>query len=112
MEFAIKKMRMSAGMSQQEVAEKSMMPVRRYGSYERGERMVSLEDAVYIADALGCTLDELAGRTAPSVSRLSDAERELVSVYRRSDAIDRTLIERVAGIKKENGDSVPEKGVA
>lgn len=36
-----------------------------YQSYESGKRKMSLERAAEIADRLGCTLDELAGRTPP-----------------------------------------------
>ena len=97
MGFAFAEMRKRAGMSQQEVADLAMMPVRRYGSYERGERMPSLEDAAYIADAIGCSLDDLAGRTSPRQS--SDAsERALLEAYRAGDFLERALIERVAGM--------------
>ena len=36
--------------------------VRRIQSWENGERRPTLEDACVLADVLGCTLDELAGR--------------------------------------------------
>lgn len=62
MSLRMKQIRVGLGLGQREVAEKVGMPVRRYGSYERGERSISLEDAARIADVLDCSLDELAGR--------------------------------------------------
>ena len=61
----IKEMRQRAGLSQDQVAEALGITKRRYGSWERGERCVSLNEAVKIADICNCTLDELAGREAP-----------------------------------------------
>ena len=48
------------------------MPVRRYGSYEREERTLSLRDAAFIADVLDCSLDELAGRDFQPVAGYAD----------------------------------------
>lgn len=42
------------------------MPVGTYTDYEQGRRMFTLEKAWEFADALDCTLDELAGRKAPN----------------------------------------------
>lgn len=41
------------------------MPVGTYTDYEQGRRMFTLERAWEFADALDCTLDELAGRKPP-----------------------------------------------
>ena len=62
MKLRLKEIRTRCGMGQQEVADRAGMPIRRYGSYERGERTLSLVDAAVIADVFGCSLDELAGR--------------------------------------------------
>ena len=40
------------------------MNVNTYTDYEQGRRMFALDQAWEFADALGCTLDELAGRIA------------------------------------------------
>lgn len=42
------------------------VPVGTYTDYEQGRRMFTLERAWEFADALDCTLDELAGRKAPN----------------------------------------------
>ena len=39
------------------------MPVATYTDYEQGRRSFTLEKAWEFADALGCSLDELAGRS-------------------------------------------------
>ncbi len=38
------------------------MPVRSLQNYEQGHRAVPLQAAAKLADALDCTIDELAGR--------------------------------------------------
>ena len=43
------------------------MNVNTYTDYEQGRRMFALDQAWEFADALGCTLDELAGRTPPNL---------------------------------------------
>lgn len=44
------------------------VPVGTYTDYEQGRRMFTLERAWEFADALDCTLDELAGRKPPGKS--------------------------------------------
>lgn len=48
------------------------MPVGTYTDYEQGRRMFTLEKAWEFADALDCTLDELAGRKPPGKSNGCD----------------------------------------
>lgn len=48
------------------------MPVGTYTDYEQGRRMFTLERAWAFADALDCTLDELAGRNPPGKSNGCD----------------------------------------
>lgn len=72
MHLKMKQIRVGLGLGQKDVAEKLGMPVRRYGSYERGERTLSLEDAARIADVFDCSLDELAGRDWHQASDYAD----------------------------------------
>lgn len=72
MKLRAKEIRTRKGLSQQEVANRLGMPIRRYGSYERGERTLSLIDAARIADVFGCSLDELAGRDFRPAGGFSD----------------------------------------
>ena len=84
MKSRMKEIRESKGLGQKEVAAKLLMSVRRYGSYERGERTISLNDAARIADVLEVTVDDLMGRKFVEVhgnSELSD-EEELLGIYR------------------------------
>lgn len=46
-------------------AERLCVSTRRVKSWERGETLIQLDDACMAADVLGCTLDELVGRTPP-----------------------------------------------
>ena len=75
MKLRLKEIRTRCGMGQQEVANRAGMPVRRYGSYERGERTISLADAAIIADVFDCSLDELAGRDFRPEGGYSDARQ-------------------------------------
>lgn len=122
MMFRIKELRTRYGFSQKDVAERLHMPVRRYGSYEREERSLSLEDAAMIADVFGCTLDELAGREW-SPSEYSDPRQaELNKCWDECEEGDRTAILRVAksfaaqeksdGAPPGRGDPVPSQAIA
>ena len=122
MMFRIKELRTRYGFSQKDVAERLGMPVRRYGSYEREERSLSLEDAAMIADVFGCTLDELAGREW-SPSEYSDPRQaELNRCWDECEEGDRTAILRVAksfaaqeksdGAPPGRGDPVPSQAIA
>jgi len=87
MALQLKQLRIRRGLKQSEVAKMVGMPTRRYGSYEREERAITLTDAARIADVLECTLDELAGRDFPpsAANNLTAEERELVDLYRDTD---------------------------
>ena len=95
--FAIKKMRESAGLSQQDAADALGETKRRYGGWEREEREINLRDAIRLADLFGCTLDELANhhveRAFPS---LTPDERALLAAYRSTDLRGRDTISVVA----------------
>ena len=68
MNLQIKQIRKRSGLNQKDVAAAIGVPVRTYGSWERGERNITLEDACLIADVLRCTLDELVGRKPPIIT--------------------------------------------
>lgn len=51
--------------------------------------MMNLEQAYNCAVALGCTIDEIAGRENPA---LSVEESQLVDCYRRTDESDRPIL--------------------
>lgn len=82
MNLQLKLLRVRAGLSQDEMAERLGIKTSRYGTWERGERMMSLEQACQVAEVLGCTLEELVGRSSaipqrptasdPSLSELND----------------------------------------
>lgn len=95
--FAIKKMRESAGFSQQDVADALGVKKPRYGDWERETTQINLRDAIRLADLFGCTLDELANhhveRAFPS---LSPEERELLDAYQSANPQGRAAIDAVA----------------
>lgn len=58
----IKPLRMAAGISQDELARKSLVSRVSIARYESGKREPKLSIAVKLADALGCSVDELIGK--------------------------------------------------
>ena len=85
-------MRKRAGFkSAREFAQHIGVPVDTYTSYEQGKVNMSLLQAWEFADALKCTLDELAGR---KVESLTHDERVIVNGYRAVDEKAKRRIKR------------------
>jgi len=61
----LKRLRERAEMSQPQLAQAAGVPVGTLRCWEQATRVPLLTAAVKLANALGCTLDELAGRTPP-----------------------------------------------
>lgn len=95
MNLQLKQIRQSKGFSQESMAEKlsdlmeQEIKVSRYGTWERGDRMMSLEQAYYCAVALNVTLNDLVGMESGS---LSGERRDLVDSYDRMDDDNKRLI--------------------
>lgn len=84
MDIQLKRLRKISGFkTQKDIADALGIPERRYSSWERGEVMMSLEQAYYVTELLGCTLDELVGRKPPKTPS-SFVEYELISCFRDS----------------------------
>lgn len=80
MHLNLKALRKAAGYrSAGDFAEVLGFPERTYRNYEQGIRGINLDLACEFADALGCTLDELAGRVPVQTSQ---GEKELAACYR------------------------------
>lgn len=92
MEIQLKQLRKRAGLSQDEVAARLGIKTSRYGTWERGERMLNLEQAYRCALILECTIDEIAGMPAPAAALADAFERELVDCYRGSTSEGRAVI--------------------
>jgi transcriptional regulator with XRE-family HTH domain len=60
------RLRRDRGLSQAGLAEAAGVPVGTLRGWEYGRRTPLLDAACRVADALGITLDELAGRTPPA----------------------------------------------
>ena len=115
MNLQLKRFRSLRGYSQDEMAQKLGIKKSRYGTWERGERMMSLEQAYNVTEILGCTLDELVGRdhsrdfADPGQAALNacyenmndDGKGTLVSVAR---SLERDTANRI----EKNGAELPE----
>ena len=62
----LKRLREAAGMSQPQLADAAGVPVGTLRQWEQDRRFPSWEGAVALADGLGVSLDELAGRNPPA----------------------------------------------
>ena len=100
-EFAIKKVREAAGLTQTALAEKIGVPVRTLVSWERGEREIDLADAWTIADAMDVRLDDIAGRVEYTPISLDandsdDSKERLDRAYEMLNDDSRRLLADVA----------------
>ena len=121
MELQLERIRKSRGIKQAEMARKlsSLMgkeiKTRTYGSWERQEVTMNLEQAYYCAVALDCTIDEIAGRKVlytyidmrkqrmnEAYDCLSDQEKETMSKVVQSYARD-----TARRIEKDGAEDVP-----
>lgn len=59
-------LRDAAGLTQEQLAHKVGVTVKAVWMWERGTRTPQLKIASRLADVLGCTIDELAGRSKPA----------------------------------------------
>lgn len=72
----LKKLRKAAGFkTQKEFADYIGVKERRYAGWERQETELTLEDACNLCNALGCTLNDLAGWPAETVDHPLDDRR-------------------------------------
>lgn len=90
MKTRLQEVRKKAGFkSARAFAEHIGMPVATYTDYEQGRRSFTLEKALEFADALGCSLDELAGReVTPEMKRNS---REVQALLDMRNALDKVI---------------------
>jgi transcriptional regulator with XRE-family HTH domain len=65
MAHRIRELRKAKGLTQEQLARDVGVVVKAVYMWERGTRTPHLETACRLADVLGCTIDELAGRGEP-----------------------------------------------
>ena len=86
MEIPLKEIHKKCSLRHKEITEKLGFDWRTFGSWERGERTMNLEQAYNCAVVLGCSIDEIAGRPLRDPSEFSDPrEAELHRCYRSCD---------------------------
>lgn len=88
MKLKLQEIRKRAGFSSADsFADYMNMSRSTYKNYEQGTRKLTLERAWDFADALNCTLDELAGRTPPvaSMPQMSPVEARLLDAFDMCD---------------------------
>ena len=71
---SIRARRAYARLTREDLAALSGVPVSTLRSYESASSVMSAESAWRIADALGCTVDDLLGRGRPEAAARKSAE--------------------------------------
>jgi transcriptional regulator with XRE-family HTH domain len=110
----LKAIRRAAGVTQQQLADKAEIPLKTIQDWEQtGRSPRDMQRLVPIAEALGCTVDELLGRTTRGdrldalEDRLDALEARLAAVEGRTDgtgdapnapATDQEIVARIRGI--------------
>ena len=85
--------RKSAGFkSAKAFAESVGMSASAYTEYEQGRRSFTYEQAWQFADALGCTLDEVGGRTPPPREYDDPRQKQLNDCYEAMNESGRALL--------------------
>lgn len=115
MNLQLKRLRNLKGLSQEDIAESLGIKKSRYGTWERGERMMSLEQAYNVTEVLGCTLEELVGR-APVRSFADPGQAALNACYENMNddgkgtlvSVARSLERDTANRIEKNGAELPE----
>lgn len=94
----LQKVRKKAGFkSAKAFAEHMGLNPNTYTDYEQGRIDFTLEKAWEFADALNCTLDELAGRESPPARIDDPLKRQVVDAY---DSMTQAGRESLAGVAK------------
>ena len=101
MELQLQQIRKRAGLSQQQMADALGIKKRTYGSWERQEVSLSLEQAYDCAVILDCSIDAIAGYTPP-VSYADPAQEALNGYWESMNDDGR---ERLLGIAELAADS-------
>lgn len=94
MKLQLKRLRRENHLTQLELGRLVGQSARVISSWERGETVISLEDAARCSLALNCTVDELAGieGTPSSARKAPSDEMELIGNYRECDAGRKSLL--------------------
>ncbi len=111
MKLCLKELRARRGLSQEDVARALGIKKSRYGTWERGDRMMNLEQAYNCCVALGCTLNDLVGMGG---EQLGPDEADLVECYRAATPRERRALLVTAETFRDGGraknDNAPEEG--
>ena len=102
MEIHLKELRKRAGLSQEEISERLGIKKSRYGTWERGERMLNLEQAFNCAVVLNCTIDEIAGLDRERLRSPDPRRQAMVDAYDALNDDGKTLAsETVASLARD-----------
>ena len=96
MNVKLQQLRKLAGLTQLEMADKLGEKIRTYGAWERGESMMSLEQAYNCAVILGCSIDEIAGVELTKPEQKDSILQDIEDAYNSMNGSGRTALHMVA----------------
>lgn len=112
MNLQLKLLRVRAGLSQDEMAERLGIKTSRYGTWERGERMMSLEQACQVAEVLGCSLEELVGQSSATERKTAKQDPSLDELHdcweASSESARGTMLDVARAMRAASGRDTPE----
>lgn len=93
MQLRLREMRERRGLSVNHVAAMIGVKPNTYRKWELGSSGIDLEKAAACADALGCSISDIAGIDQ---SGMTADEREILDIYSRLSMSDKSVLMRVA----------------
>lgn len=96
MNVKLQQLRKLAGLTQLEMADKLGEKIRTYGAWERGESMMSLEQAYNCAVILGCSIDDIAGSEHEEPEQKDSILQDIEDAYNSMNGSGRTALHMVA----------------
>lgn len=111
LKLQLKRLRKLAGFkTQADMAKALGVPNRRYGSWEREEAMMSLEQAYKVTEILDCTLDELVGRE-PTRSFSDPGQSALNACYENMNEDGKgTLVSVARSLERDTANRIEKDG--
>lgn len=105
MKFAdrLKDLRTSQKLSQEELAKKIKVSRSCIGNYEQGTREPKYEDLETIADYFNVDMDYLVGKSDKTSFRITEEEKELISMLRRNGTFSQ-IVKYAQFLNKEGSD--------
>jgi transcriptional regulator with XRE-family HTH domain len=107
---AVRQLRVAAGLTQAELAERAGLAFETVSRVEGGREPPSLRTAISLSDALGVSLDAVVGRVpTPAVRKEEPASRDLRKLLAAAERLEPTILRHVVAVARALPASRPGK---